>query len=138
MSLLPAIIDQLVASSTNLKAGGSTGPEIPLWAGQFPEETEDTAAALYESGGAPPYMSLSSTTPVTRRPQLQVIARSATYPVANALANQIYGILYGASWASTSAGTFLSLTPNQDPIDMGTDDEDRHMFSTNYSIQIQP
>lgn len=136
MTILPDIIARLTTGSTTFKPGGSTGARIPIWANQFPPDTADTAAAIYESGGTFP-LDAFSTGPVVRRPSVQIITRAPTYPQARDIADLLWNSLYGDAWASTSA-TYLSVMPNQDPIDMGVDSEDRHMISCNFTLQVRP
>jgi hypothetical protein len=146
MALLTDLSDILVTASSLFRAGGdpSTSTGVPIWLGQFPPDTAATAVAIYESGGAGPLNTLVSastttTPPFVRRPSVQVISRSTSYPTARALAEVIWTSFHGTlSATSTSGPVYLTISPNQDPIDMGLDPDHRHMISCNFTLQVAP
>lgn len=152
--LLQEIARYLSTQSTRLTRGPSTSTSlIPIWLGQIPDVAPSASVGLYESGGAPPLYTLRSTTaahiPAVRRPSIQVLSRSTSYAVARALAEEIHAILSAVedvtittvtSTSSTagSATRYVSISPNQDPADIGRDAAGRAMISSNFSIEREP
>lgn len=148
MSLLAEITYYLSSQlSSMLTKGPSTSTSlVPIWLGRIPDTSPNTSVGLYESGGAPPLYTLRQSTsldPAYRRPSVQVMTRSTSYAEARSLAESIYAVLSSVSnmtiaTSSTLTTRYISITPNQDPADIGRDAADRAMISTNYSIEREP
>ena len=128
----------IIFTSTRF-ASGESSTAIPLWINKHPATQPDTSVALFESGGAGPDYALGGAV-ITERPNLQIISRSSSYPVARDNAEHLWQLLAsvtGVSIAKTTAGgttDYLTITPLQSPTDIGQDAEARALVTSNYSI----
>lgn len=127
--ILPELSAYLLANTTGFVAGPSTtGTQI--WLNRFPENSEDTAVALYEAGGIEPnytYTGLNH-----ERPSVQVISRSSSYATARSNANRIFSALSGIENSTLTGTEYVKVTPVQSPFDLGNDAGGRAMISCNY------
>lgn len=142
MALLDETLAYVLTQSTSFQAGSSTGAKIPIFLNRFPAEQPNTTIAFFESGGAAPINSLGASTALVRRPTIQVLSRSTSYQTARSNAetiwrmfNAVTNTVLPTSQGSTSTTFYHSITPNQDPIDMGRDAKERTLISCNFLVQ---
>lgn len=132
--ILPEISAYLVANTTRFIAAPSThATKYQVWLNKFPAESQDSAVALFESGGIEPiytYEGLSN-----ERPTMQVISRSHSYDTARDNANAIFTLLAGTENATLSNVSYTKITPVQSPFDLGTDAAERNMVSCNFTAE---
>lgn len=147
MALLAEFQAFVISNDATFREGAaSTSTGTPIWLGRFPDgNTPNTAVALFQYGGTSPQFNFNSTTPDFQRPSVQVISRSTSYTTAESNAVRVYNVLAGAyntvfpsSVGSTSTVTYVRVTPNQEPFDMGRDGNRREQFSCNYLIEKAP
>lgn len=102
--------------------------------------------------GAGPYLTLADTggsgssrthnNTATERPSLQLSARATAAPAARAMLVAAYAALGGANGLHNvilNGVSYLSITARQsNPVDIGSDDAGRAMFSLNFDAEKQP
>ena len=139
MATLDDVQSHILASSSTFVAGGSTGG-TPVWLGGFPGSTSlpETAVAIYDTGGVAPLAGFSSTAPLVRQPGLQVLSRSTSYTTARANAQTIWSLFFATMNSTIGTERYLTISPQQDLIDLGTDQNHLHLISANYIIQKEP
>ena len=129
MVFLDEVADFFAALSTDWTVATN------VFKNRFPAESTNTAIALYETGGAPPLQEFAgSDVTYMRRPNLQVVSRSTAYATARANAEVVYNRLTPVSNSTLSGTTYVSIDPLQEPFDVGTDPEGRHLVSCNYTV----
>lgn len=146
MSLLDSLSARIVSqNSTTFRMAASTGAQVPIWLGGAFPETPATAVTIRETGGYPPYATLSSTAPLAVRPSVQIIVRSTNYTTARAHAQTIWNTLFASVEAdfpvtagSTSTVRYHFSSPNQEPIDLGEDGNQRSLISCNFTLTKAP
>jgi hypothetical protein len=116
----------IAGATTTFVVGPTTSTRVPIFLGSIPSGQQDTAVGIYESGGIGPTYTQGGGLH-TRRPGCQIIVRSTSGSRVRSLADQVYTIL-GSIVNSTD---FVHITPSQDPIDLGSDPDDRHQMSIN-------
>jgi hypothetical protein len=135
--VLDELTQYVITNTTRFKEGGSTGSKVPIFRGRFPANTNDTAVAMFETGGPGP-LYLSNGVLSHERPSVQVISRSTSYLTARNNARYVYDVLAGITTkllpkvTSTGTTTYLTVTPVQSPADMGKDAQERDMITCNY------
>lgn len=103
-------------------------------------QAPDTSTFLLETQGIPPTRTFGSSDPAFENPSLQIIDRSSDYITARNSAELIYKLLdrqvnTTLLPAAGTTGTFyLSISAQQSPFSLGTDDNDRFQISHNYLI----
>lgn len=132
------ILEELTTFITTLSTAFSVPPSTSanVYANKFPSGSPDTAVALYETGGTLPQFTFTGVD--HERPTLQVISRSTSYPTARTNAQTIwsgFAAEANSTLGSTGNPTYLTITPQQSPIDIGEDSNQRHMVSCNYLIE---
>lgn len=130
--ILPELSAYIVANATGFVAAPSTSG-IQIWLNRFPEEANNHAVGLYESGGVGPdytYTGLSH-----ERPNVQVICRSTSYATARTTANRIFSLLAGTENTTLTGTSYVRITPIQSPFDIGADAGGRSMVSCNYQME---
>lgn len=129
----------IVSSSTTFKAGGSTGSKIPVWINKIPANSENSAIAVFESGGPGPLYTHSGVT--LERPTIQVISRSTSYETARQNADTVWRTLSAVTntlvskSSSTGQTMYLTITPLQSPTRMGEDPEERPLVTCNFMAE---
>lgn len=128
MSFIDELSRVLVGSSSTLPfiAGPTTSTKVPVFKGKIPALQQGTAVGVYESGGVGPLYTFGDA-PEVRRPAAQVIVRSTSGSRVRTLAE----IAYSRLAAVTNSTDFITITPSQEPIDLGNDSDNRHLMSIN-------
>lgn len=137
MSFITDIRDYLVAASTNLQTGSSTGSSIPVFISRMPADGPDTMVSMIPSGGPGPLYTHQGSMAITR-PSFQVIVRSSGRERAHELALQIHdtlGTVTNLTLPSSSGAEYLTITPMQFPADMGDDSLERPLVTCNYLVE---
>lgn len=121
--MLEALADRLQSASV-----ANTG--VNLFIGLMPDKP-DVCVALYEYAGAPPLEVMRDNAATLERPSVQVIVRSGRndYPTARDLINTIRNTLTEITDETISGVTFLRVNQNSSINAVGTDDNDRVIFS---------
>ena len=139
MPFIEEVSNYIVAQSTVFGLAPSS-TSTPLWAGDIGESSPATAVGIYESGGARPTYTYSGILSF-ERPSIQIISRSTVYTTAKANADIIYDLLSIVTNTnmnktdSTGTTTYITITPNQSPFEIGKDSLQRQRFSCNYFIE---
>lgn len=129
--LLPEISAYILAQSTRFVAGPSTSAtKAQVWLNRFPETSQGTAVALFESGGVAPLYTQAALS--MERPAVQVISRSTSYATARLNAHRIYALLSAVENGTLSGVSYPTITPVQSPFDIGMDAGGHSMLSCNY------
>lgn len=126
MSFIDEIATAIVSGSS-VYAHGPSSTATPVFRGKIPAKQAATAVGVYETGGVAPLYTYGQAAPSVRRPGAQVIVRSTSGSSVRTHADRIYGILA----ATVNSTDFISITPSQEPIDLGPDPDNRHLMSIN-------
>lgn len=134
MPLLDAVA-QYVEDQTGFTIGSSSGT---LSKAVMLDSQPDTLIGFYETGGAAPAHTFSTSTALTNvafeRPNLQVISRSTSYATARANIETVYTTLDGVHDATLTGTRYLSISAIQAPFDIGDDGNGRHRVSVNFTV----
>lgn len=139
MALLDEALTFLLANTTGFRDPVTSSTDIPIYLNYLPPEP-DIAMAMYEPGGAPPLVALSSTTPVSERPRIQLTSRAFGYQTARGNAQTIWDAFFGlinidiAKTGSTGVTSWKSAEPVGSPADIGLDSSDRNLVSVNFQL----
>jgi Bacteriophage minor capsid protein len=131
--LLDDMATMILAASTSLKLGGSTGSKTPVFLSRIPPDQVSLSVGVYEAGGPPPQYVYGGIT--FERPSVQVLVRAASYEAGRNLADTIYQYLSTVTNSTVSSTLYVSVTPQQSPFDAGYDANDRRLISCNYIIE---
>lgn len=71
----------------------------------------------------------------TRRPNVQIMCRSLSFPTAFDRATLIYDLVSGVVNAVIGSTRFLRIAPLQEPFYLGRDEKDREMVAFNCAVQ---
>lgn len=129
-----ATLDEL-ADYLAIQGCGTVGTD--LFKGVRPD-APDTLLALYEYTGNMPEYVQSSYAPTWEKPQIQVVARSASYDVARELAGKAWDALAPLTNATLSGTRYRSVRPNGSPALIMRDAHNRSIVGFNVSIVKEP
>lgn len=97
-------------------------------------DTPDDCLTLYQyNGNAPEYVQ-DVVGPDVEVPQLQVMARARSYPVAEQLAYAAWLVLSAVRNQVLGTVYFRSIMPNSSPGYLGRDANDRHLIGFNATV----
>jgi hypothetical protein len=103
---------------------------VNLFLGRLPD-TPDTCVSLYQASGGAPVDQFGSAAPQITQPSVQVRARAADYSTAEALANDVWGVLVLVANATLTSTRYLRLEAKQTPFPLERDTQDRVVFVFN-------
>ncbi len=123
MVMLEALADRL--QSASVATAGTN-----LYIGLLPN-SPDVCVALYEYAGEQPLEVLRSNGATLERPSVQVIARASRndYPTARQLIRQVRDTLTAITDETISGVRFLRVNQNSSINAVGTDENDRPLFT---------
>jgi hypothetical protein len=129
--MLEALADRLQSASV-----ANTG--VNLFIGLMPDKP-DVCVALYEYAGAPPLEVMRDDAATLERPSVQVIVRASRndYPTARNLISNIRNTLTEITDETISGVTFLRVNQNSSINAVGTDDNDRVMFTLSLTAVVE-
>ena len=104
-----------------------------LFLGRLPE-SPDTCVAIYQYAGLRPIDQLGTAAPNLEQPSLQVRCRATSYATAEALANDIWGVLVVILNQTLTSTRYLRVEPQQSPFPLERDTQDRIIFVANYNV----
>lgn len=104
-----------------------------LFLGRLPE-SPDTCVAIYQFAGLGPMDQLGTAAPNLEVPSLQVRCRATSYATAEALANDIWGVLVVILNETLTSTRYLRIEPQQSPFPLERDTQDRVIFIANYNV----
>jgi hypothetical protein len=121
--VLEALADRLQAASICFAAQD-------LFLGILPDQP-DRCVAIYEYAGASPLEVMVNEGATLERPSIQILVRAARndYPAARALAASVQAVLVDIVDETISGQRFLRVHSLSSVNALGTDDNDRPMFS---------
>lgn len=131
--LLDDVGSMVLAASTTLKLGGSTGLKTPVFLSRIPPDQTVLSVGVYETGGPPPQYVYGGIT--FERPSVQVMVRAAAYEAGRTLADTIYQHLGTITNSTVNSTLYVSVTPQQTPFDAGYDANQRRLISCNFIIE---
>ena len=103
-------------------------------------QAPDTSTFVLETQGVPPTRTFGSSDPAFENPGIQIIDRSSDYQIARNSAETIFRILDRQAnttllpAAGDDGAFYLSISAQQSPFPIGTDENDRHQISHNYLV----
>ena len=129
--MLEALADRLQSASV-----ADTG--VNLFIGLLPDKP-DVCVALYEYAGAPPLEVMRDNAATLERPSVQVLVRAGRndYPTARNLINNIRNTLTDITDETISGVTFLRINQNSSINAVGTDDNDRVIFTLSLTAVVE-
>lgn len=129
--MLEALADRLQSASVT-----STG--VNLFIGLMPDKP-DVCVSLYEYAGAPPLEVMRDNTATLERPSVQVLVRAGRndYPTARNLISNIRNTLTEVTDETISGVTFLRINQNSSINAVGTDDNDRVIFTLSLTAVVE-
>lgn len=129
--MLEALADRLQSASV-----ANTG--VNLFIGLLPDKP-DVCVALYEYAGAPPLEVMRDNAATLERPSVQVLVRASRndYPTARNLISNIRNTLTEITDETISGVTFLRINQNSSINAVGTDDNDRVMFTLSLTAVVE-
>lgn len=140
-NLLAEALTYIVDNTTGFRKPSSTGSGVPIYLSGMPhDETNATAMAMYEPGGAPPVADLSGNVPVVERPRIQLISRSTSFATARQNAQTVWDLFYTVrnelfdKVGSTGTTKWYTVEPVHSPVDMGKDESHLHRVSADFQI----
>lgn len=104
-----------------------------LFLGRLPE-SPDTCVAIYQFAGLSPIDQLGSAAPNLEVPSLQVRCRATSYATAEALANDVWGVLVLILNQTLTSTRYLRIEAQQSPFPLERDTQDRVIFVSNYNV----
>lgn len=129
--ILEALADRLTSAS--VATVGSN-----LFIGLMPDQP-DVCLAIYEYAGSPPLEVLSDNDATLERPSVQVMARATRndYPTARELIKDARDVLTAIANQEISGVTFLRVNQNSAINAVGTDDNDRPIFTLSLMTVVE-
>jgi hypothetical protein len=129
--MLEALADRLTTASV-----ATTG--VDLFIGIMPNDP-DLCVALYEYAGSPPLEVLRDNAATLERPSVQVMVRASRndYPAARELITEVRDTLTGITDQSISGVTFLRVSQNSSINAVGTDENDRPLFTLSLTTVVE-
>lgn len=108
-----------------------------LFAGEIPAHAPELAIGLIETGGGPPRFVHERERRITETPGFQVRVRGPEYEGAR---EKIEAIVETLTFRERvlSGVRYLSVVPTQSPIDLGRDDNERHLLACNFDVVKEP
>lgn len=130
--MLEALADQLQSASVATPGSSASiaTPGSNLFIGLMPS-SPDVCVALYEYAGEQPLEVLRDNDATLERPSVQVMVRAARndYPTARALMERVRDTLTGITDQTLGGVRFLRVSANSAINAVGTDDNDRPLFT---------
>lgn len=129
--MLEALADRL--QSASIATAG-----VDLFLGIMPD-TPDVCIALYEYAGEQPLEVLRDNAATLERPSVQVMTRAGRndYPVARQLIEDVRDSLTEIANETISGVTFLRVNQNSSINAVGTDDNDRPLFTLSLMTVVE-
>lgn len=129
--MLEALADRL--QSASIATAG-----VDLFLGIMPD-TPDVCVALYEYAGEQPLEVLRDNAATLERPSVQVMTRAGRndYPVARQLIEDVRDSLTEIANETISGVTFLRVNQNSSINAVGTDDNDRPLFTLSLMTVVE-
>lgn len=120
----------LEALAARLQSDGVATPGTNLFLGLMPN-SPDACVALYEYAGEQPLEVMRDNAATLERPSVQVIVRAGRndYPTARTLISAVRDSLTEIANETISGVTFLRVNQNSSINAVGTDENDRPMFT---------
>lgn len=120
----------LAALAARLQTAGVATPGTNLFLGLLPN-SPDVCVALYEYAGEQPLEVLQDDSATLERPSVQVIVRAGRndYPTARTLMVNVRDTLTAIANETISGVTFLRVSQNSSINAVGTDENDRPLFT---------
>ena len=128
----------LEALADRLQSASVTNTGVNLFIGLLPDKP-DVCVALYEYAGAPPLEVMRDNAATLERPSVQVLVRAGRndYPTARNLINNIRNTLTDITDETISGVTFLRINQNSSINAVGTDDNDRVIFTLSLTAVVE-
>lgn len=129
--MLEALADRLTSAS--VAAVGTN-----LFIGIMPA-TPDVCVSLYEYAGSPPLEVLRDNSATLERPSVQVMVRASRndYPAARTLITNVRDTLTAITDETISDVTFLRVNQNSAINAVGTDENDRPLFTLSLTTVVE-
>ena len=129
--MLEALADKLTAASVATVGNN-------LFIGIMPN-SPDVCVSLYEYAGSPPLEVLRDNAATLERPSVQVIVRASRndYPAARDLITDVRDSLTGITDETISNVRFLRVNQNSAINAVGTDENDRPMFTLSLTTVVE-
>lgn len=120
----------LDALAERLRTASVCFPAVDLFIGILPDQP-DRCVAIYEYAGAAPLEVMVDETATLERPSIQVLVRAGRndYPTARMLAGSVQATLSAIANETIDGERFLRVHTLSSVNALGTDDNDRPMFS---------
>jgi Bacteriophage minor capsid protein len=94
---------------------------------------------LIETGGYLPIRTHNSTSnPAYQRPSFQIMCRASGYKAARLMCQNAYDALAGVRNVTLNGTWYLEISPMQEPIDMGLDENGRARVAFNIEVVKRP
>lgn len=118
--------------ATYLEAHGFGTVGVNLFKGSMPPASDD-CIAVYEYAGSPP--DLAHDGAEIEQPGLQIRVRNKKFSDGSSLVESIKNILHPTSNKTIGKSFYLSIMANHYPIHLGTDQNNRHEWTVNFSVK---
>jgi len=112
---------------------GAVGSTI--FADLMPERPDDAVSVQMSGSGMSPTWVQDRRGPETERPAVQVMVRSRSVATAKATAQSIYTALSGVTNLTLDGVRILRIVPMQSPFPLMLDDNARHVWVVNFTIE---
>lgn len=128
----------LEALADRLQTASVATPGANLFIGLMPN-SPDVCVALYEYAGEQPLEVMVDNTATLERPSVQVMARATRndYPTARQLIEDVRDTLTAITNEEISGVTFLRVNQNSSINAVGTDDNDRPLFTLSLTTVVE-
>lgn len=128
----------LEALADRLQTASVATPGVNLFIGLMPN-SPDVCVALYEYAGEQPLEVMVDNAATLERPSVQVMARATRndYPTARQLIEDVRDTLTAITNEEISGVTFLRVNQNSSINAVGTDDNDRPLFTLSLTTVVE-
>jgi len=128
----------LEALADRLQTASVATPGVNLFIGLMPN-SPDVCVALYEYAGEQPLEVMVDNAATLERPSVQVMARATRndYPTARQLIEDVRDTLTAITNEEISGVTFLRVNQNSSINAVGTDDNDRPLFTLSLMTVVE-
>ena len=116
-------------------SGGAGTAGTDLFGGLYPD-SPDSLIGILETGGLPNVhtMSTGPGRAALERPRVQVMVRSTSYQAGRVRSQQVLNLLDGLRDRTINGAAYHWAASVSPPAYLGQDENNRHLFSTNYDI----
>lgn len=119
-----------------LSSGGVGTPNVTLFAGALPDESDD-AVCVYETGGLPSVKTLGGTgaaSVAVERPSIEVVSRAVRYQDARLAAHLAFRLLDGMPARLINGVRYQWAETRQNPFPIGRDEAARFLIGFNVDL----